>query len=224
MARNYDPESIKEVGKSQKNFWSPPEGESVIRLLPPAVELPKRMPYRMVIFHGSDPSNQLICRKSIDIYEECPICSWANTNKDEYKDIIQQLRPRVRYFMDIVVRGEEPNVYIWGFGKTVVAQLNAYLADEDYVIKENGEEFDIMDINKGRDFKLLRVGTGMLTNYQLNPKPSISPLHSDPKILNEILNSRHDLNAIYRIPTSEELLEKFYSWLQAEKDAQILDI
>ena len=62
--------------KGQTNFWRPKVGKNIIRILPHWSGSMEELPYRKARKHfGVGPGKQqIICRKSFDPKEDCPIC------------------------------------------------------------------------------------------------------------------------------------------------------
>lgn len=237
MARNYNMDGVKKELESSKGmftgveFWRPPEGESIIRMLPPLYPLPGGLPYFRYYNHylEGDDYGAVRCRKTLGLEEPCPICDYvARMSEDpKMKTLIANIAPSTRYAVDIIVRGEEPpTVKIWTFGPRICADLNGYFADEEYIIRERGEEYDILDIEKGRDFKIVRTGTGLNTKYQVFPRPTVSPVLPDPVKTAELLKMRHNLPELFKVLSVEDLAASFFAWLQGQgvdEDTEMVD-
>jgi|GEM_PF-3271594 len=223
MNMNYDPKKVREMMTEMSavptvDFWRPPEGESVIRILPPIT--PTGLPYYRFYSHYLEDKGNVRCRKSISRDESCPICEWIteHARDPELKAIVSSLAPILRYAVNIVVRGDEPlHPKIWTFGTMIANALSTYFADEEYIVKDaQGNVYDLLDPKFGRDFKITRTGQGLATRYQIVAKPNISSLHENEAEIERILNERYNLQEVLRIPELEEVSTTFFTWIQSK--------
>jgi len=106
---------------SNTKFWKPEEGENTIRVVPTA----DGDAFRDFWYHynlGAKAGYSTLCPKR-NLDEECPICDfasslWHDHGDDESRKQAKGLFARQRFFVPVLVRGEEDQgVRLYGYGK-----------------------------------------------------------------------------------------------------------
>lgn len=212
--------SLDAAGKEQEeserattgaDFFKPPPGDCVIRILPPKIG--RNSPFRVVYQHfieipGAASSVNFTCPRMQAKTDRlpsryCPACTKADELRERGSPTAYELAgnflPRRRIFTNIISRGDpERGVLIFPFGKQIHEQLLALRTDKDA-----GGEF--CDPANGFDVVIKRSGTGIKTEYKVLPARKLSPLAEDVETMNAWLESMHDLEHYARIPSDEEL-------------------
>lgn len=153
---------------------------------------------------GEDGKTSMVCRKTANPNNRCPICEYMNTlqrskNKID-KKLADTIKPRKRIYFNVLDRdnkidGEE-EIKIMAVGVTVQRQIVGILCDPDYG--------DITDFETGRDITIRRSGQGLNTEYSTMPKPQPTPA-STTMTKEEIENAMPDLDALWNIPSIEDM-------------------
>lgn len=127
------------------------------------------------------------------------------SSDEEERKLGYSLQAKTRYFVPIIVRGEEDKgVRLLAYGKDVDNQFLDICADED-----NG---DIADIKEGSDIKLTTekapMGNGSMYNkIKLTIRKKTSVLSEDPAQIKEWLENQPDARDLYEVKTVEEIKE-----------------
>ena len=172
-----------------KVYWKPKsEGKYQIRLVPSKFN--KEWPIQEVQLHYGYAKFPIYALTNWE--EKDPIIEFIKelrkTNESKNWKLAKQLDPKMRYFAQILVRGEENmGVRLWEFGKNVYQQLLSIADDEDYG--------NFTDINNGFDFTLTvepgeMSGRTFLKVASISPKRKESPLGDDADLINEWLENQ----------------------------------
>jgi len=196
-------------------FWKPKLGKQVVRIVPrkankdfPFIEVSfhqynvfKKNVYSLENFNEKDPVQQLVK----ELYSE---------NTDDSKDLAKKIRPKVEYYANVVVRGEEGlGVRLWKFNKTTYEKLLGIMADEDFG--------NIDDINEGTDLTVegyndsIKIGKRDVAYIAVNitPKRNISPLSTDAALVEKWLDGQKDILEIYKKYSYEEIKQMLKEYL-----------
>jgi hypothetical protein len=199
-------------------FWKPKLGKQTVRILPrkanrdyPFTEVSfhqynvfKKNIYSLENFGEKDPVVQLVK----DLYTE---------GTDESKDLAKKLKPRTKYFANVIVRGEEgAGVRIWEFNKTTYEKLLSIMADDDFG--------DITDLTQGTDLTVegyndvIKIGKRDVTYIAVNvtPKRNISPVHTDASKVEEYLENQKDILEIYKKYSFDEIKNLLKAYISPE--------
>jgi len=159
---------LEELGTG--TFFKAKEGKNIVRILPPWSK--EGIWYKEATLHyglknESGKERAYPCLKMFD--EECPVCSKRDElleGGEEDKKIADQLRPRTKYYANVLDRTSN-KIMIWGFSAKTLSILLSYTSDPDYGDISNPEE--------GFDIVIERTGTGRMdTRYQIRMKPKPS--------------------------------------------------
>jgi hypothetical protein len=202
-----------------KIFWKPKLGKQVIRIVPrksnrdfPFVEVAfhqynvfKKSIYCLEAFGEKDPVMQFVK----ELYEE---------NSEEAKELAKKIRPRTKYFAQVLVRGEEnQGVRLWEFNKTTYEKLLTIMSDEDFG--------NIEDIVSGTDLTVegyndsIKIGKREVTYVAVNvtPKRNVSPLANDQKEIESYLENQKDILEVYKKYSYDEIKNMLKMYLSPEE-------
>jgi hypothetical protein len=190
-----------------RKYWAPPskeEGTFPVRFLPPLKKLGEKKFYFDHKNHWIDGKsfeclNQTLVDKDGNLHEAetCPACSMSrkfykiadnNKKSDEFK-LGGELSAKQRYIYKVIVRGsdDESTPKFYETGKTIFQNLYHILTETDYGI--------IVDPKKGRDYNIVKVGTGRRTNYdQSLPAANESPIFSDVEMVKQCIAKALEMN------------------------------
>lgn len=176
-------------------FFSPPDGRSVIRILPEVGEM--QFFYQQVGSHmlpGSENRKQFYCPNFTSEGElDCPICDYVEELKRSGDKaslaLASALRVKRKFWMNVIDRDHESvGPQIFTPGVMVFGQISSLISDPDYG--------DIFDVDKGIDIIIERKGKNLETEYQVKPRRDSSPLSEDEDTLNEWLDKARDLTPV----------------------------
>ena len=180
-------------------FYQIPEGSNDVRILPGKDD--DHEFYAETKIHrvpGPDgTSKNYHCRKVHG--EPCPLCAlyyglWK-TGRKEVEDLARQIKPRARYYMNILDR-DSGDVKILSVGVILFKKIIAAMLDEDFG--------DITDLDSGHDFKIVKEMEGQWPKYdQSAPRPKSSPLGSKQETA-AAMDSLHDIHSLVKLEDYEE--------------------
>jgi len=182
-----------------KNFLQIQEGTNVLRILPSKDD--EQLFYGETKIHRipyNDAVRNIHCRKIHG--EACPLCDlyyglWK-TGRQEDEDLARQIKPRARYYMNVVDR-ESAQVKILSVGVILFKKIIAAMLDEDFG--------DITDLEKGHDFKIIKVMEGQWPKYdQSQPRPKSSEAGSKADVA-AWMDSLHDIHALVKLEDYEDV-------------------
>jgi len=183
-----------------KKFYQIPEGSNAIRILPWKDE--GREFYAETKIHRvPQPDNtvrNVHCRKIHG--EACPLCDtyyalWK-TGRKEDEDLARQIKPRARYYMNILDR-ESGDVKILSIGVILFKKIIAAMLDEDFG--------DITDPENGHDFKIVKIMEGQWPKYdQSQPRPKSEPMGSKAEIAS-VMDSLHEIHDLVKLEEYEDV-------------------
>lgn len=186
------------VASGGAGFWSPPEGESIIRILPPVGGM--EFFFQEVGTHKLPDNTILRCPKFTSDNElDCPICeavSQLYNGSEEDQKFAKQLLRWKQYWMNIVVRdkgdkegktGSGPKIFTPGV--TVFSGLMALV---------NGELGDISKVGdrEGVDIIITKYKENNQTKYMVNAARYDCPLHQDDAQVEKWLEEAEDLSYV----------------------------
>lgn len=183
-----------------QKFYQIPEGSNPVRILPWKDETKEF--YAETKIHrvpGPDGNVKNIhCRKVHG--ENCPMCDlyyalWK-TGRKEDEDMARQIKPRARYYMNILDR-EGGDIKILSVGVILFKKIIGAMLDEDFG--------DITDVESGHDFKIVKEMDGQWPKYdQSQPRPKSSPLGSAQEIASS-MESLHEIHDLVKLEDYEEV-------------------
>lgn len=187
--------------------WVPANGKSQIRIVP-SVENPDN-PFTELMFYyklSKYPILALTNFNEQDPVEEFIETLRATNDKDNWS-LSGKISARPRYFVPVIVRGEEDKgVRIWSISSTIYKALLSLAADE--------EIGDFTDIKDGTDMiveKTPPATQGGFADITIRAKRSSSPLSEDKAELKKWLTEQPKPLDLFRKPT--------YDWLKKQLKA-----
>lgn len=211
----------KSGGSGKRVTWTAPEGKTVIRIVPNKKN--PDFPFEEVKMHFDFGGTTYV--SPLTWGDPDPIMEFAEdlqrkANMENDKEMWKQgkkLEPSNRYYVPILVRGqEEEGVKWWAVGINLYKEILEYYLDEDYG--------DLSDPKEGRDITVTREGKGRLdTKYTIKVKPSATVLTTDKEIL-ESIKEQPDVmecfegNKYIQIGTYDDLKQALESWLDTGSD------
>lgn len=193
------------VNNSDK-LWTVPFGKSQIRIVPS-------------MYNPDNPFTELKFHNKLAKY---PILALSNFGEqDPVEDLIEKLRetsdkenwslsgkltPRPRYFVPVIVRGEEDKgVRIWSIGVTTYKALLTLAADE--------EIGDYTDITNGTDMVVEKVKKDPFPEITIRAKRTSSPLSENKEELEKWLKDQPDPTELFRKPDYNYIKRKLKEYL-----------
>ena len=190
------------------NFWRPDVGEHVIRLLPFQDSDGQPFKERWFYYYIVDGPGILAPVKmgKPDPVNEFQQKLWRD-GSDSSKELAKKLRPKMRAYAPVIVRGEEEKgVRLWAFGSMVYTGLLRLFLDEDYG--------DITDPKEGFDVKVsVTQQPGRRwpqTDVKARPRPSA--LSENTADVTSWLDSVPDLNTIYELKSYDDIKQVLDNW------------
>lgn len=152
------------------DFWSPPEGESRIRVMPPWDADAEAFWFATGTHFNVGPDERAVaCPDMSGVSDSCYICRLVKRlsrgDEDERAES-DAMNARPRYLLSIVDLGSPQNgVQVWPAPKTIFRQLKKFwLNEEDYG--------DFTSFKDGFDILVEKTGTGLNTRYDCTPTRS----------------------------------------------------
>lgn len=199
------------VDNSDK-FWKPAVGKATVRVVPSK-------------FDPEDPFTELKFHNTIAKF---PILALSNFGEqDPVEDFIEKLRetsdkenwslsgkisPRPRYFVPVIVRGEEEKgVRIWSISTTIYKALLTIAADEEYG--------DFTDIVNGFDMvveKTPAAGPGQFPEITVRAKRNSSPLSEDKSEVKTWLEEQPKPIELFRKSTYDYIKKQLKAYLEGK--------
>jgi hypothetical protein len=181
------------MGGGRQGFWSPPEGRSVIRILPPIGDM--EFFFQTVGRHNFPPDGKKNCYCPAFTSEdklECPVCELVNElykGDKASKQMAKELGMKRSYWMNVIIRGdkggEDEGPFIYTPGVQVFGAIAQLVNDPDYG--------DVYDVESGLDLILNREGTDINTKYTVNPRRNSTPLSDADDVAQGWLDNAKDL-------------------------------
>jgi hypothetical protein len=180
-----------------KKFFMMEEGTSVVRVLPGKDE---EEFYSETAIHRINDKNHHCPRVK---GEDCPVCDlyyrlWKveGPMKDEAQDLARQIKPRKRYYLNVVDRRDD-SVKILSVGMKLFGKILDCFFDEDYG--------DITDLDSGWDFKIVKDTQGQWPNYdKSSPKPKQTSAGTKKQVA-EWMDELHDIGGLIKVAGYDDL-------------------
>ena len=185
------------------NFYKIPEGSNLVRIMPWKDE--ESQFYAETKIHRVPKSldnlkevRNVHCRKVHG--EACPMCDlyfglWK-TGKQEDEGLARVIKPRARYYMNILDR-ETEEVKILSIGVMLFNSIIGAILDDDYG--------DITDVETGHDFKIVKMMEGEWPKYdQSQPRPKETVLGTKKEIATA-MDSLHEIHELVKLEDYEEV-------------------
>ena len=187
-------------GGGSSDYLQIKEGTTLVRILPGKDEetefYAETKLHRIV---GSDGmAKNYHCRKMHG--EACPLCDtyfglWK-TDQDSDKDLARQIKPRARYYMNILDR-DSGEIKILSVGVILFKKIVAAMLDEDFG--------DITDPQDGYDFKIIKTMEGQWPKYdQSSPRPKSEPTGTPAEVA-AYMESLHDVHGLVKLEDYDDV-------------------
>lgn len=205
----------------KKIFWKPQEGDQTIRIVPAIWN--RDYPIKNVFFHDNG-----IFKKTIYTLgnwgEKDPVIEFRKklyAGDDDDKDFAKKIKLKQRFFVPVIVRGEESKgVRLWEFGSQTEQKLLAILGKQKLG--------DITDVVEGRDLEIegytevMQQGKKQIEYVAVNILPDSvkSELSEDSNLVEKWLKEQKDPLEIYKKYTYKEIADMFNKWLNPEEETE----
>lgn len=191
--------NMRETKTGGGDLWKPPDGDSRLRIMPPATAKQETFWFKTGTHFNVGPDESPVpCPVESGVRETCFLCRLIKRlkkgDKDE-EDEAEGMGARPRFLISIVDYADpEAGVQVWACPVTVFRQLKKYRLNED-------EYGDMTDLEDGYDILLEKTGSGINTKYDAAPARKNSKFPTK-----ELLNHRDDSVAeMYQALVDEEL-------------------
>lgn len=195
-------------------IWKPQPGKQIIRILPNKFTEPG-YPFVELYFYY-DFGKTWVSPSSFGEFD--PIINYCNSlldgkkvDKEEFKRIKaleRKLLPKVRYYVPILVRGDEATgVKFWGFGVQNFQRLGDIFTDDDYG--------DISELKTGRDITVEYIPAtkdGEFPKTNILVKPNQTPATEDAEVYEKV-KAMVDISKNFTKPTEDELKNALTKYL-----------
>lgn len=201
-----------------KYYWKPQVGKTVIRILP--LKSNPTYPFQEVFFHYNIKPFSFLALNNFG--ESDPIVKFAEelkaTKSKENYQLANSLMPKMRVFVQVIVRGEEEKgVRLWEFSKETYTQLLGIMADEDYGdITSITDGFDITIEGKADTYK----GKPVVKISSIRPKPKQSPISSKSTEAENWLQNQVDLFSLHRRHSYDEIKKFLEEWINKDSETE----
>tara|TARA_Y100000310_G_scaffold343658_1_gene452314 strand:+ start:3585 stop:4373 length:789 start_codon:yes stop_codon:yes gene_type:complete len=206
------------TGNSQprsQTFWKPDIGDHVVRLLPFVDNDGQPFKERWFYYDIVDGPGILA---PVKMGKPDPVSEFAQKlykdGSSSSKELAKKLRPKMRAYAPVVVRGqEEKGVRLWAFGTMVYTGLLRLFVDEDYG--------DITDPKAGFDVKVSvsQVPGRKWPQTDVTARPRPSALSENASESTKWLDSIPELNDIYVLKSYDEIKSVLDNWAAGSEQA-----
>lgn len=185
------------VGGSE--FWNPSDGDSRVRIMPPATEEAENFWFKTGTHYGVGPDERVVpCPTESGVSEKCYLCRLVKRlgkGDEDEQDEAKRMAARPRYLVSIVDYAEpEAGIRVWQCPVTVMRLLRKFRLNED-------EYGDMTDLEDGYDILITKTGTGINTKYDATPARKNTKFPTK-----DLLNHKADAVAeLYQALKDEEL-------------------
>lgn len=187
-------------------FWRPDFGDSTIRVVPSKFD--KDNPFTELFFHNVLDKYPVLALTNFG--EQDPVVQLIEqlrmTSDKENWSLSGKLTPRPRYFVPIIVRGEEEKgVRLWSIGPSIYKALLQLASDN--------EIGDFTDVANGCDIKVTKVQAQPYPETTIRAARNNSPLSADPKQVEKWLEDQPNPIESFRKPTFDKLKQLLAAYL-----------
>ena len=200
-------------------FWKPKLGKQVVRILPRKSN--KDFPFSEVTFHQYN-----IFKKNVfsleNFGEKDPVVQLVrelyDENTESSKELARKLKPRTKYFAQVLVRGEEGlGARLWEFNKTTYEKLLSIMADDDFG--------DVSDVTEGTDLTVegyndvIKIGERDVNYIAVNvtPKRLTSPISEDAQLVQKVLEVQKEITEIYKKFGYDEIKKMLHDYINPQE-------
>lgn len=183
------------------SFWRPSVGKNVARVLPHwSGDMGKVFFKKTKVHFGIGPEkNRVVCRLNLNSASEaCPVCDYVKdllqSGRREDAFIAKDIMSRERFAVNMIdVQDPKAGVQVWEMGRGLFNDVLLLFLDDEYG--------DLDNLESGRHVIINRQGEGKTdTRYHVMPSSTVT------RVPQKVMERAHDLDNIYPIPSSEEVL------------------
>lgn len=195
-------------------FWSPPEGNSVVRIVP-YVHKPGN-PFTTILIHFNlIPNSRQPVLSPKTFGEKDPAFDFGmKIRETQQPDAVEQSKkyfPATKIYCPVIIRGKEADgIKFWGMSKTNYEDLKNLII--------NGGAGDIADLQNGRDVLInhskIPGRTAGMIRVLTAPNPSVATTDS---VLLEAIKNVPVIEELYDKPTQEKMLEYVKAKVEHER-------
>ena len=209
-------------------FWKPKLGKQVVRILPRKSN--KDFPFSEVSFHQYNIfKKNVYCLENFG--EKDPVVQLVrelyDENTESSKDLARKLKPRLKYFAQVLVRGEEGlGARLWEFNKTTYEKLLSIMADDDFG--------DVSDVTQGTDLTVegyndvIKIGKRDVNYIAVNitPKRNISPISEDASLVEKVLENQKEITEVYKKYSYDEVKKMLHDYInpQEQPSEEVIEV
>jgi hypothetical protein len=179
LHKNMNTETKKGAGSSN-GFWSPEEGDNLVRFLPGKDDPLDFFVETALHAHQDDQGkwHYYKCRKVEN--EKCPMCElyydlWKRHNAmgmgrdddSKFNAMARMIKPRPRFYSTAVIReeGDENPVRILSMSKQLFDRVMAAMINEDFQDEDDPDNTTIISLERGNDFNVRMTKQGQWPSY-----------------------------------------------------------
>jgi hypothetical protein len=209
-------------------FWKPKLGKQVVRILPRKSN--KDFPFSEVSFHQYNIfKKNVYCLENFG--EKDPVVQLVrelyDENTESSKELARKLKPRLKYFAQVLVRGEEGlGARLWEFNKTTYEKLLSIMADDDFG--------DVSDVTQGTDLTVegyndvIKIGKRDVNYIAVNitPKRNISPISEDASLVEKVLENQKEITEVYKKYSYDEVKKMLHDYInpQEQPSEEVIEV
>ena len=195
-------------------LWKPTVGKHSVRIVPSKLDASN--PFTEIRVYYGIGNRTMVSLENFN--EKDPIAEFVkqlrNSGDKENWSLAKKLEAKSRYFVPVVVRGEEEKgVRLWEFGKQVFQELLSIADDPDVG--------DYTDIVEGRDITIETTdaasnGTGF-NQSKVRVRTKTTPLSDNAPSVQKWLTEQPEPLSIFRRYSYDEMKTSLLEWLNPEE-------
>jgi hypothetical protein len=221
MHKNMNSEE-KKSGGSSNGFWSPEEGNNIVRFLP-GKEDPLDFFAEVKLHAYQDEDGKwgyYKCRKIEN--EKCPMCElyydlWKRHNAEglgreddsKFSDMARRIKPRPRYYSLAIIRdleekGEDP-VKVISMSKQLFDRVMHTMVEPDFQDEDDPDNTTMISLDRGNDFNIRMTKQGQWPSYvESLGKYKKTPAAKNGSLIAEYMDTELNLQSLGGIDSYEK--------------------
>jgi len=221
MHKNMNSDPKKNTGSSN-GFWSPTEGDNVVRFLPGKEDpLDFFVETKLHAYQDGDGKwNYYKCRRTQ--HEKCPMCElyydlWKRHNdaglgrddESKFATMARMIKPRPRYYSIAVVRdleeqGEDP-VKMLSMSKQLFDKVMICMVNDEFTDEDDPDNTTMLSLKRGNDFVIRMTKQGQFPSYvESMGKYKKSPAAKSEALVAQYMDNSLDLQSLGEIDSYEK--------------------
>jgi len=221
LHKNMNTETKKSTGSSN-GFWSPSEGDNLVRFLPGKDDPLDFFVEASLHAHQDDQGkwNYYKCRKTEQ--ERCPVCDfyydlWKRHNAmgmgrdddSKYNAMARMIKPRPRFYSTAVIRklqeeGDDSPVKILSMSKQLFDRVMAAMISEDFQDEDDPDNSTIISLERGNDFNIRMTKQGQWPSYVESSAKYKKTRAGTPSEVAEWMENELDIKSLGGIDSYEQ--------------------